>query len=609
MEHNQEPRGLGVISDDNKVFLYYAISSDDKSFLRLDSSFDGYHFTPMYSGIVVEDSKKRKQNIQNCNNLRISKKGNNYYLTYLSYHLKKPYLNCAVSHDLKIFNRIGRLNNEHETGVIIPDSEQSNTFSLLIGGEELKTVQTSDLRNICKINNLYPQLSNENNFITVGNIISHSKGYFAVYLTSTGNSDFPHYALSALLLNKNEPSQIIWFSTDSLFIPSDAWQNKKTTFIGSVILKGTIMSYWQVEGEGICTVTHGDVNKLLNSREGISAVILKRIKNNPILKPIMSHFWESKAVFNPAAVVDSGKIHLLYRAIGDHDISTIGYASSNNGTDFDERLKLPVFSSKSQSVKNSYLPYSPYASGGGIYGGCEDPRISKIGNKLYMTYVYYDGVNHPRVALTSITVSNFRKKNWDWSDPVIISRPGVVNKNACILPEKVNGKYVIFHRIFPNILIDFVSDLNFDGKTKWLKGEYIIKPRPGSWDSRKVGVGATPIKTSEGWLLIYQAVGNRDPGRYKIGAMILDSNDPTKVLYRSNQPLLSPDESYENEGYKAGVVYPCGAAHFEEKLFVYYGGADTVVCTATANMSQFLSELKEKGNASLSRIKFNKLIN
>ena len=92
---------------------------------------------------------------------------------------------------------------------------------------------------------------------------------------------------------------------------------------------------------------------------------------------------------------------------------------------------------------------------------------------------------------------------------MLISPPHIIDKNACILPEKINGKYVIFHRVFPNILIDFVDDLDFDGKTRWLAGQYEIPVRALSsdWDSRKVGCGPPPLKTKDGWLLIYQAVG------------------------------------------------------------------------------------------------------
>jgi hypothetical protein len=152
---------------------------------------------------------------------------------------------------------------------------------------------------------------------------------------------------------------------------------------------------------------------------------------------------------------------------------------------------------------------------------------------------------------------------------------------------------VIFHRIFPNILIDFVDDLDFDGRTKWLNGQYEIPVRALSsdWDSRKVGCGPPPLKTKYGWLLIYQAVTNCGAYRYKIGAMLLDINDPTKVLARSRNPILEPDVWYENDGWKAGVVYPCGAVIIDERLFVYYGGADTVLCVASVKLNGFVEQL------------------
>jgi predicted GH43/DUF377 family glycosyl hydrolase len=169
-----------------------------------------------------------------------------------------------------------------------------------------------------------------------------------------------------------------------------------------------------------------------------------------------------------------------------------------------------------------------------------------------------------------------------------MSNPRFTDKSACLLPEKINGKYVIFHRVFPNILVDFVDSLDFSNQN-WLKGEFKIPPRPGYWDCRKVSVGATPIKTSAGWLTIYHAVGGQDPNPdpYKIGVMLLDLNDPTKVLYRSKTPLLSPEVSYENEG-KAGVAYPCGAAIIDDVLLVYYGGGDKVVCVATIDLDHLL---------------------
>jgi predicted GH43/DUF377 family glycosyl hydrolase len=226
-------------------------------------------------------------------------------------------------------------------------------------------------------------------------------------------------------------------------------------------------------------------------------------------------------------------------------------------------------------------------------GGCEDPRLTRIDERVYMTYVAYDGRNPPRVALSSIHINDFLDKKWNWKKPVLISPPHIVDKNACILPGKINGKYVIFHRVYPNILIDFVDDLDFDGKTRWLTGQYEIPVRALSsdWDSHKVGAGPPPLKTKDGWLLIYQAVGKCDGYRYKIGAMLLDLKDPTKVIARSRKPILEPMARYENEGWKAGVVYPCGAAIINDRLFVYYGGADMVVCVASVKLNGFLEEL------------------
>jgi len=234
-----------------------------------------------------------------------------------------------------------------------------------------------------------------------------------------------------------------------------------------------------------------------------------------------------------------------------------------------------------------------YVSGGGGMGGCEDPRLTKIDNRVYLTYVAYDGVQPPRVALSSIKYNDFLNKKWAWEKPVLISPPDLVDKNACILPEKINGKYVIFHRVFPNILIDYVDDLDFDGKTRWLEGHFKIPVRALSsdWDSLKVGCGPPPLRTKDGWLLIYHAVGCCQGYHYKIGAMLLDIKDPTNVLARSSKPILEPHASYENEGWKSGVVYPCGAAIIKDRLFVYYGGADTVVCVASARLDDFLKEL------------------
>jgi predicted GH43/DUF377 family glycosyl hydrolase len=327
--------------------------------------------------------------------------------------------------------------------------------------------------------------------------------------------------------------------------------------------------------------------------------VLKRYEGNPILRPEPKHWWESKAVFNPAAIYEGGKVHILYRALGDTDTSVLGYASSSDGFHIDERLDQPVYVPREPfegvgAVRQAEVELSDnYTSGGSFAGGCEDPRLTRIDDRVYMTYVAYDGYSSPRIALSSINIDDFLNKNWKWKKPVLISRPDIVDKNACILPEKINGKYVIFHRIFPEILIDFVDDLDFDGEGRWLEGQFKIPimESASSWDSRKVAAGPPPMRTKDGWLFIYHAIDDKDEFRYKMGAMLLDINYPPKVLARTTHPILEPVARYENEGLKTGVVYPCGAVILKDQLFVYYGGADMVVCVATAKMGEFMSQL------------------
>jgi predicted GH43/DUF377 family glycosyl hydrolase len=342
--------------------------------------------------------------------------------------------------------------------------------------------------------------------------------------------------------------------------------------------------------------------KKSNQVKGRLPLVLERFEGNPILRPEPSHWWESKAVFNPAAIYEGGKVHILYRALGDTDTSVIGYASSLDGFHIDERLNKPVYVPREPfegvgAVRNTESELSDnFTSGGSFAGGCEDPRLTRIDDRVYLTYVAYDGYSSPRIALSSIHINDFLNKNWKWKKPVLISRPDIVDKNACILPEKIDGKYVIFHRIFPDILIDFVDDLDFDGKSRWLEGQFKIPIRESSssWDSRKVAAGPPPMRTKDGWLFIYHAIDDKDEFRYKMGAMLLAIKDPPRVLARTILPILEPSARYENEGLKSGVVYPCGAVILNDRLFVYYGGADMVVCVATAKMDEFMSQLSDE---------------
>jgi beta-1,2-mannobiose phosphorylase / 1,2-beta-oligomannan phosphorylase len=319
--------------------------------------------------------------------------------------------------------------------------------------------------------------------------------------------------------------------------------------------------------------------------------------NNPIIRPVEHHSWESLQTFNAAACYADGKVHFFYRALGDDYISRIGYATSIDGVTIHKRLKYPIYNiithydEDPEVLRHRYDAADTYASGGG-WAGCEDPRVTFIDetNTLFMFYVAFDGYNMPRVAMTSISMDDILTHDWNWKPAQIISPPGVIDKSGVLFPEKIKGKYVIMHRIFPDILIDFVDTLEFP-KGTYLKGEHRIRIRPDHWDSRKIGAGAPPLKTKHGWLLIYYGVDDRNASQYKMGAMLLDHDDPRKVLYRTNAPIVEPTNWYENEGHKTGIVYPCGAVIKDDSLYVYYGGADTVVCVAYAELDTFIYQL------------------
>lgn len=332
---------------------------------------------------------------------------------------------------------------------------------------------------------------------------------------------------------------------------------------------------------------------------------LVRFHRNPILEPVPHHPWEAEAVFNPAAIVHDGRVHLLYRAVGNDGLSRIGYASSGDGVHFDVRLPYPVFEARLAPMKQS-LPartrpriFSPslYTSGGG-WGGSEDPRAVVMDDDLHLLYVAFESWENARLALTSIPLQKFKRQEWNWSPSVPISPPGEVHKNWVLFPEKINGRYAILHSISPAVRIEYVDSLDqFDG-THFIKSNYARHRRADVWDTYVRGAGPPPIKTSAGWLLFYHATNEHEPHRYKLGALILDGNEPTRIRYRTREPILSPDEWYENSG-KPGVVYSCGATVFGNDLFVYYGGADRVIGVAKANLNDFIRRVTHNDHVEL----------
>ncbi|MGC9046842.1 MAG: hypothetical protein ACP5IC_01865 [Minisyncoccia bacterium] len=328
-------------------------------------------------------------------------------------------------------------------------------------------------------------------------------------------------------------------------------------------------------------------------------IVLHKYEQNPIITPSQQNNWEAWQTFNPAAILLNNSIHFLYRAIGTDGISRLGYAHSQDGFHIDQRLNYPVFEHYTTNHK-LYTIYS-YLSGGS-FGGAEDPRIVQINNEdtLYMTYTACD--NGLRVGLSSIKLNDFLNKNWKWSTPQLISPPNEIHKNWVIFPEKIHNKYAILTSISPNIQIAYRDSLNFQPQeyiTSYYDG--FCPSRQTYWDNWVRGAGAPPLKTKLGWLLFYQAMDKNDPGKYKVGAMILDKNNPEIILYRSINPLLEPTAPYENNGYKKGVVYVTGAVIKNNNLFVYYGSADNYVSVAYIKLQELLQALQQSKYISLAK--------
>lgn len=599
---NQKGDVLGVYGDGGIFYLFYR-SGKASNLLSIEVSSDGQNFTKFKDFITILDSRRRKVKVGNVTHLSLSRIYDNYFLGFQTKLGSITKVYGARGKDFDQFNKIGEIPGVLDDAVLVPNYKWGEKYLLLFGGSSIKAALSSDLAKWEMLEEpiikSYKDFFGENP-LKVGNVFVTDEGILLIYFVVKTKGAIAHFEIKAVVLDKQNPLKIIRHVENLIWETPDEWFEEKIRPLGIVKLAESFFSFWKSE-KGVYSVAHQSF-LFEGEKKHFPYIILHKLRHNPIIRPILENFWESKATFNPAAIYEQGKVHIIYRAVGEDDVSVLGYAASFDGLNIDERLGAPVYVPtepfESSGPYRGSTPSSRYASGGGCFGGCEDPRLTKIDDRIYMTYVAYDGWSPPRVALTSIKFDDFINHKWQWEKPVLISKPAVVDKNACVLAEKIGGKHVIFHRVFPDILVDFVDDLNFNGNT-FLEGQYKISPRKGHWDSRKVGIGAPPIKTDNGWLLIYQAVGEADPGRYKMGAMLLDSGDPTKVLARSNAPILGPDQWYENDGFKAGVAYPCGAVAIDNRLIVYYGGADTVVCAATAGLDKFVSDLLRHKNLTL----------
>jgi predicted GH43/DUF377 family glycosyl hydrolase len=337
---------------------------------------------------------------------------------------------------------------------------------------------------------------------------------------------------------------------------------------------------------------------------------LEKYSGNPILHPNPDNAWENLVVCNPAAWYENGRFYLLYRAAGDDEehLIHIGLAVSEDGYNFTRVQNTPVLS----PTNNSFDA-----------GSVEDPRIVKFGEEYYMTYAFrpyppgqywklsYDEVNAPRhddfapkclrenIGNTALAVSrdmiHFKKVGR-------LTESCLDDRDVILFPEKINGKFYMLHRPKNYVGVEYGTDhpaiwikSSEDMMTWTVPSTMLLKGE--QWWEKKVGGNTPPLRTKEGWLMLYHGVDENFT--YRVGACLLDINDPTIIRYRTKDYIMEPETSYEKDGlYKWGVVFPTGNVIVDNTLYVYYGASDQWCCVATANVDKLVEFIKENSLAS-----------
>lgn len=226
-----------------------------------------------------------------------------------------------------------------------------------------------------------------------------------------------------------------------------------------------------------------------------------------------------------------------------------------------------------------WLAYDPeYAS-----YGIEDARITWHEDD----HVYY--VNYTAVSPHGIATGLVRTEDFTHHEPLgLMFLPS--NRDVAIFPRKIDGLYVAYHRPMPayshqfNIWLATSPDM-----VHWGQHQVVLRVQPDGWESGRIGGGAPPLWTQQGWLSIYHAADRQD--RYCLGAYLTPHDDPARVIARSLTPILEPTAPYELEGFFGNVVFTCGALIQQDRLHVYYGAADERMALAEAPLADVLCSL------------------
>ncbi|MFP4381655.1 MAG: glycosidase [Candidatus Sumerlaeia bacterium] len=341
------------------------------------------------------------------------------------------------------------------------------------------------------------------------------------------------------------------------------------------------------------------------------ALEIKRCAENPIVWP-GKYWWRMATVFNPAVMYDEGKFYMYERAAGQlrpfH--CYIGLLESEDGVHFEHVSDEPVFTPEMAGCK---------------YGSVQDPRIVRIEDKYYMTYAYrpyawgsnptgvgvpesyqmeypgFSGKDEDNQTRSGIAVS---KDRVHWQHLAWVTATDIDDRNVILFPEKIGGKFAALrrpsgfvstgarHEAHPCIRISYSDDMQ-----KWSEPEVVIRPE-FKWEDNRVGGSTPPIRTEHGWLALYHAVENQDEKTrrvcYRMGAMMLDINDPTKVIARCPQFIMEPTEYYEKHGlYIPNVIFPTAAVVKDGVVHIYYGACDTAIGLATVGLDELVAHVMQ----------------
>lgn len=293
---------------------------------------------------------------------------------------------------------------------------------------------------------------------------------------------------------------------------------------------------------------------------------------------------------------EAGKVSFPIMGPGDH-ITILSYRKDEPGLDLSDP-RIVVYKEKFYLTTLSYLrlvcssdgihfqespEYPPiFGIGPSEAFGIEDCRVTRIKENYFLTYT--------KVSANGVGVGLMITSDWKHFE-----RKGMIfpphNKDCAIFDEQINGRYYALHRpSSPELGGNYIWMAESPDMVHWGNHTCLALTRKNKWDSARIGAGASPIKTPEGWLVIYH--GANHESRYCLGALLLDLNDPSHVIGRSDEPVMEPIMEYEKTGFFGNVVFTNGHLVEGDAITLYYGASDEVICAAKLSIEEVLKQVR-----------------